>query len=298
MLRRAPLLAALLAVLALAVPATAGAGTAPHRDDPIVVIVGDVTVPAGKTVEGVFIAQGDARIAGRVDGDVMVASGDALVTGTIDGDLVTIDGQARLLRTARVGGDVRYSEERPVVSPLARVDGDVTDEDWSSAVDLLPFVGGFLIWLAVGVSFFILGGLLLLIAPRAADVLYERSRERVGPLIAIGIAILISLPIAAFVAAITLVGLPLAFGILLAMAPLVAVAYVAGAYVLGRAIVKAPRHRVLSFLAGLAILRALALVPILGIFVGLAAVVLGLGLIGAAIGAAREPATAAGTPDS
>ena len=226
----------------------------------------------------------------------MVLSGDALVSGTIEGDLVTAAGQARLLRTAEVGGDVRYSDQRPVVSPLARVDGDVTDEDWSSAVDFLPFVGGFLIWLALGVSFFLLGGLLLLTAPRAADALYERSRERVGPLIAIGIAILIALPIAAFLAAITVLGLPLAFGIMLAMAPLVAVAYVAAAYALGRAIVKAPRHRFLSFLAGLAILRALAFVPILGLFVGLAAVIFGLGLIGAAIGAAREPAVAARNP--
>ena len=64
------------------------------------------------------------------------------------------------------------------------------------------------------------------------------------------------------------------------------------AWALGRVIVKPPRERILSFLAGLAILRALALVPILGLLVWLAAVIVGLGLIGAAIGAAREPAAA------
>jgi hypothetical protein len=287
--RPATFVAALLAVLALALPVGASAGTSSHADDAIVVIVGDVTVPAAKTVEGVFIANGDARIEGRVDGDVVVLSGDALVSGAIDGDLTVASGHARLTRTARVGGDVRYGDERPTVSPLARVDGDVTDEDWTSSVDLLPLFGGFVIWLSVGFSFLVLGCLLLLMAPRAGDYLEARSRERAGPTIAIGIAILIALPVAAFVAAVTVLGIPLAIGALLAMVPLCVLAYTVAAYVLGRRLVQAPRNRILAFLAGLAILRVAALVPILGIFVGLAAVVFGLGLIGVAIGAARDP---------
>jgi hypothetical protein len=300
-LDRTRLLIALLALLALALPASASAGTQASGDDPIVVIVGDVTVPAGKTVGGVFIAHGDARIAGRVDGDVVVFSGNALVAGKIDGDLVTVDGTARLLRTAHVTGDVRYGSDHPDVSGMARVNGDVTNEDWSDAVDVLPFLGGFLIWLAVGVSTLLLGLFLLLISPRAAEAVRAQSRERVGPTIAIGIAIVIGLPIAAVLAAIVLVGIPLAIGIMLALAPLCAVAYAASAYVLGRALVKPPRGQILAFLAGLALLRAAALVPILGLLVGLAAVVFGLGMIGAAIGAARkqpEPEVAAQIPGS
>ena len=63
---------------------------------------------------------------------------------------------------------------------------------------------------------------------------------------------------------------------------------------------KAPRDRFLAFLAGIAILRAAALVPFVGIFVGLAALIVGLGLIGAAIGAAREASSPAPaqSPDS
>jgi len=53
--------------------------------------------------------------------------------------------------------------------------------------------------------------------------------------------------------------------------------------------VKEPKGRIWAFLTGLAILRLLALVPVLGFLVGLAAAIFGLGLIGAAIGAAREP---------
>jgi cytoskeletal protein CcmA (bactofilin family) len=288
-MRRVGLLA--LIVLSLfALPAAASAApTAGHDEDAIVVISGDVTVPRGETVDGIVVASGDVRLAGRVDGDVILFSGDALIGGRIDGDLVTFGGQARLLPRAYVGGDVHYADERPIVPGNAIVRGDVTEEDWNDSLELLPFIGAFALWLGLTVSMAILGILMLLIAPRAAEALSARSRERIGPVIAIGIAIAICLPLAGGIAAITVVGLPLAFLLLLALLPLAALAYVAGAYALGRRVAGSSRGQIWAFLAGLAILRALALIPILGFLVGLAAVIFGFGLIGAAIGAAREP---------
>ncbi|HEU4945230.1 MAG TPA: hypothetical protein VFT10_08715, partial [Solirubrobacterales bacterium] len=203
-----------------------------------------------------------------------------------------IAGQARLLPRASVGGDLIYGDERPRVASTATVAGSIEKEDWPGSIGLFPFIGAFVFWLAMSISAAVLGTLLLLIAPRAADAVFAQARERIGPTIAIGIAILIVLPLAALLAAITIVGLPLGIGIGLALLPLAAIAYVTSAWALGRAIVKPPRGRILAFLAGLAILRALALVPILGVLVWLAAVVVGLGLIGGAIGAARKPAEA------
>lgn len=276
--------------MVLAAPAAAStASTGGKAGDPIVVVAGDVTVARGETVDGVFIASGDARIAGDVDGDVIVLSGDVIVSGRIDGDLFTAGGEARLLPSAEVTGDVGYGDEHPQVSVDARVHGDVSKQNWPELGGVLSWVGGLIVWLAVSFSLLVLGALLLLIAPRAADALEARSREKIGPAIAIGIAILIVLPLTAVIAAVTLVGLPLALGIGLALLPLGAVAYLASAYALGRRILKPPRQRMLSFLAGVAILRLAALVPFLGALVGLAALVFGLGLIGAAIGAAREP---------
>jgi hypothetical protein len=293
-------LAALLATLVLAAPATAGAAsTGGSEDEAVVVIVGDVSVPRGETVDGIFVGSGDVRIAGEVSGDVVVLSGDVVLAGRIDGSLFTAAGKARLLPSAEVTGDVEYGDEHPQVAFDARVHGDVSEQDFPDPNGLLLWIGG--LWLAIGLSAWALGALLLLIAPRAADALEARSRGRTGPTIAIGIAILIVLPLAALLAAVTVLGLPLALGIVLSLLPLGAIAYVVSAYVLGRRLVKPPRHRMLSFLAGLALLRLLEIVPILGGLVSLAAVVFGLGLIGGAIGAAREPsgpAPPARSPDS
>jgi cytoskeletal protein CcmA (bactofilin family) len=273
--------------MALAAP-TAGAAASAESDAAIVVVSGDVSVERGETVDGVFLASGDARIAGEVAGDVIVLSGDVLLSGRIDGDLFTAGGTARLLPSAEVTGDVGYGDEHPRIALDARVHGDVSKQDLPDLGGLFVGVSAFLIWLAVTLSLLILGALLLLIAPRAADALEARSRERLGPTIAIGIAVLIALPVLAFIAAITLVGLPLAVGVGLALLPLGAVAYVVSAYALGRRMVEAPRHRMLAFLAGLGALRIAAFVPILGPVVSIAALIFGLGLIGAAIGAARE----------
>jgi hypothetical protein len=294
-LRRLAPLAALLVFLALAPPALAGVASAGDQDndDPIVVVTGDVEVARGETVGGVYVGSGDATIAGRVDGNVIVFSGDVLVSGTIEGDLFTASGKARLLPSAEVTGDVSYADQYPDVSAAARVHGDVGKEDVPEIGGLVSALGGFLVWLAVSVSMAVLGLLLLLLSPRAADAIQARARERIGPTIAIGIAIMIALPIGAVIAAVTVLALPLAIGVLLALAPLGSVAYVAAGWALGRRLLKPPRDRYLAFLLGIAILRALALLPVVGLLIGLAALIVGLGLIGAAIGAARAPASPA-----
>jgi hypothetical protein len=90
---------------------------------------------------------------------------------------------------------------------------------------------------------------------------------------------LVGLPIVAVLAAITLLGIPFGIGLLLALGLIYSTGYVVGAWLLGRQLMKPPGSRVLAFLAGLAILRALALVPILAGIVGAVATVFGLGAL-------------------
>lgn len=288
---RLPLIA-LAALLIVAAPACAEPLSGKTDGDAIVVINGDVHVGSGETVDGVFIVNGDARIDGRVDGDVVLVAGDALIRGNVDGDVATIAGHARLLPAARVDGDLIYGDERPQVAPRAVVTGDTEKVGWDDSLGVLSFVAAFAFWLAVTISSAILGVLLLLLAPRAADAAIAQARSRFWTAVGIGAGVFIGLPLIAVVAAITLVGLPLAIGVGLALLPLAAIAYATGALALGRVMVKPPTSRILAFLAGLAILRLAALLPAIGALVWLGAVVVGLGLLGAAITAARTDSPA------
>jgi hypothetical protein len=281
------LAAAFLALLFLAAPAAAAPFGGGADEDAIVVVNGDVEVERGTVVDGVFVVSGDVLIAGRVDGDVVVLAGNVLLGGRVDGNLVATSGRTRLLPRARIGGDLIHGEERPLLAPTAVVRGEVEEVTWEDAFGLPLLIGALVFWLAVSISAAILGVLLLLIAPRAADAAFEQAETRFWTAVGIGAGIFVALPLIALLAAILVVGLPLAIGIGLALLPLAAVAYVTAAWALGRTLVKPPSDPILAFLAGLAILRAAALVPVLGLLVGLGAVIAGLGLLGAAIAAAR-----------
>ena len=280
------LLAALAALLALP-----GVASAQERDDDdtIVVITGGASVADGETVDGVYVLDGPVTIAGTVDGDLVVANGDTEISGEVTGDVTVLAKRAVIASGARIGGDVRYGDEEPEIASGAQIDGEVKKEDWSD-FPTTGWLGALALWLAITLSSLALGLLLLLIAPRAADAAYLQTRENPWGSVAAGLAIFVALPILAVLALVTLVGLPLGIAVLLALLPLGAIAYVTTLWVVGRLVLKPPRGRVASFLVGWAIFRVLALIPVLGIIVWLAAAVFGLGVLALALWRARSPA--------
>jgi hypothetical protein len=294
-LLRAWSITSLFAALALVLAFPGVAAADDRDDDTIVVITGGAIVAEGETVDGVVVVDGPVRIDGTVDGDVFVVSGDTEISGEVTGDVTVLAEPAVINSGARIGGDLRYGDEEPEIASGAEIDGEVSDEDWS---DLGPagFIGWLGFWFAVTLSSLALGLLLLLIAPRAADAAYRQARDGTWASAAAGLAIFILLPILAVLALATLVGLPLGIGLLLALLPLGAIAYVTTLWVVGRALVKPPRGRVVAFLAGWAIFSAIALIPFLGILAWLAATVFGLGVLGLALWRARSPATPPARP--
>lgn len=278
----------------LVVAATLGLAPAAEARDPgdaIVVITGDVDVARGETVGDIVVADGDVTVAGRVDGSVVAAAGDVRVGGTVDGDVVTFAGRLTVLPRARITDDVRYGDEKPIISPRATVEGDIEKEGWddvSGSLALAGLIGHLAFWLAISISTLVLGLLLLVIAPQAGDATIAAFKDRVGVSVAVGLGLFVSLPLIAVIAIATLVGLPLGLALLFALVPVWGVGYVAGCWLLGRRVVGPPRHRFTAFFAGWGILRAIALIPVIGWLFSLAALVVGLGALGLAIGDARQ----------
>ncbi len=272
-------LLALLLVFAV-LPATAAAADPEER----IVIKGPVLVDKDETAGDVVVVDGDVIVRGTVDGDLVVIKEDVTIRGTVTGDVFTGRGRATLGRRAHIEGDLRWARKRPDVTSGARVDGDHKRIDIEGVG--APFGAGIAIgwWIAVSVSSLLLGILLLLLAPRAADAVRKAGGS---PLAAFlwGIVLLILLPILAVLALVTVVGIPLGVGLLLVLPPLLSIAYVTTAWVLGRRFVTG--SRILAFLAGLVVLRLLALVPFLGGLVWFLATVFGLGALFVALRRAR-----------
>jgi hypothetical protein len=186
-----------------------------------------------------------------------------------------------------------------VLARGVRVADEISNEDWADAAsgwDWVSYIGS---WLAVSVSTLIVGGLLVLPAPAALYAAERTVRERLGYTDAWGVAIAIGVPVLAVLELVSLVGIPFGVALLLAAVPVLLVAYVTSAWLVGRRVL---RNRSTStwaaLLAGWAILRGLALIPVVGALVGLAATVVGLGALAVALWRARRPGAPAAQPEA
>jgi cytoskeletal protein CcmA (bactofilin family) len=282
-----------MSVLAALLLATASASAATDQ----VVITGGAVIPAGQTAGDVVVVDGPVTIAGHATGDVVAVSGPVRVNGRVDGDLITVSDRAFLAPTASVGGDLLYGDKRPVLASGAHVGGTIGKENWSDAANGGGWVSRLGWWLAVSVSTLIVGVLLVWLAPGAVSAAERAVRDHLGATVGWGVAIAIGVPLLAILALVTLVGIPFGIALLLAAIPVLLIAYATSAWIVGHRLLRSRSAGPwVALLAGWAILRVLALIPVAGGIVWLVATVMGLGALTVALWHARRPGALAPRP--
>ena len=265
------------ALLALA-PTASAQGEESDDVEAMVVLTGRALVQADDTLETVVIFDGPAVVDGTVDEAVVAFNGDVRVNGTVEEDVVAFNGRVTVTSNGRVGGDV-VSRQTAVVEAGGTVAGDVRRfdprvfDEWFGVITRLAW------WLAVGVSALLLGLLVLWLAPRVVDVTSDVARRATGPVVGWGLVALLAGPLVAVMLMVTLVGIPLGLYLLAALGVVSVLGYTTCAWIVGRLLVRQPRGRTPAFLAGLAVLRILALVPILGGLAWFAAAIVGTGAL-------------------
>jgi hypothetical protein len=260
-----------------------------------VVLTGGAYIAEGQSFEDVVIFDGLASIQGEVRGDLVVFHGDVEVAGAVHGDVIVFDGDVTVRSGATIGGDLATTREA-VIEEGAAIEGETRkpSKDFFRPVEV--FAARVALWITATVSLLLLGLLLLGLAPRPMDRVAATWQSSKGSAALWGVILLVGLPLGAVLAMVTIVGIPLGVGVLLALGLLYSIGYVAGAWALGRSLVPAPRARSVSFLAGFAIVRLLGLIPIVGGIVSTVVLVFGLGLLIVSIWRARAETTAAPVP--
>ena len=300
------IIAAALLAAALGGPftATAAAGVDLHfdvgRTGDRYVLRGPVDLKAGEVARSIVVGHGPVTIrrGATVTDDLVVADGPLEIAGTVRGRVVTLGDRAVVTRTAVIGDGIRWASDEPVVAPGAQVSGGIKELDWKGNTS--PVIPAIAWWLAMSISTLVLGLLLLWLAPRAAETTAALMRDGGwGPALGVGFVLLIGLPLLALLALATVVGIPFAIGLTLAFVPLAAVGYVTGAWVLGRRMVgPPPDRRFVAFLAGWAVLRVAALVPVLGALVFFVTALFGAGALAWALLRSRREGGATGGPEA
>jgi len=280
----------LLAVpLLLAVTATGGGGdaaSAPALDLEAgsvarrqIVAVGRDVVVAGSALAGVTVLDGDARVSGEIVGDLTVLGGDVelAATGTVRGDVFVLGGELHAAPGARL-------DQRAVVYPnlsrawLTLLEGPSLGLAATSPLVLAAKLGLAAAWLALTLLLFATGA-------RAVAATSDAVREEplhcfaaglVGVLAVVVSALFLSAVLPALVS-LPLLGLAVLAALLAKLWGMVAVFHALGAWLARRL---ARRRRVLALhaaVAGLVVLAAVKLVPILGLWVWTAASLVGVG---------------------
>jgi hypothetical protein len=237
---------------------------APESPPEQVILSGDVLVAKGHVVGEVVVFQGSATVNGVVEGDVVVLSGQITVAGQVSGDVIAVDGDVRLLGTAQIAGDVRAG--RTVTAHKdAQVGGSVRQHARFTLASTLDVLGGLLASAAMAVSIVLAGLLLLLLAPRGADRIASAARTAPFASSGWGIALLVVLPMVAVAATASILGIPFGLALLLGLGLLWLLGLGATTFVIGRAVIHAPRSRVGALFVGWAIGSVVGLVPVLNL---------------------------------
>ncbi|MGI9590630.1 MAG: zf-HC2 domain-containing protein [Myxococcota bacterium] len=248
------------------------------------------TLAAGAKVERDTAALIESAVLeGTVGRDLFLGGDDGELRGTVGRNVMAWLERLALLDGARVGGDVDATipeGEEVEISSGARIAGELVTGAPSDhrGRGLARYTEpGFYVWLAVNLAgAFAVGMLLRLLLPAIFEVRVETPGAFLRTL-GVGFIVLVAMPAALLVMAVTLVGIPLALiGLGLYLASLY-VGSIVVAGLVGMTVVH-PRSEGwgafgLALLAGLALTIVAANTPFVGILIKILVVLLGLGLI-------------------
>lgn len=247
---------------------------------------------SGFTGRDTFIAGNAVTISGTCQRNVFIAASNVIIGGKIGGDVYISADQITISSTAEISGQLHYNSDAKIGAPAFILsDADVTPSDTDSqngtqvresAKDtvlgkLKSGVSGYLGLILVAFMFLWITPLWKKIDGKYTGAPFSKYACTFG----IGFAVLAGVPLASIILMITGIGIRAALILLFTYAALIAaspiiIGFIAGSLILRRAFKLKPCYY--SELAlGLAIYKAVSLIPVLSFICGVIAIPFGVG---------------------
>jgi hypothetical protein len=259
-----------------------------------------ITAPVSGNVR---IAGGDITVTGNVGGKLAVAGGHVKLDGPVAGNATISGGTLDLGPNARISGKLAFNGGHLDQDPAAQVVGGVVRSarhrhEWDGEEHGHGIARA--IWT---VGLMLLAGIIAGALPGPVRRMQEEFRTQPWLATLLGIVALICIPIAAVLVMITIIGIPLGLLAIMGYVALILIGYVASSVMVSGLLLDRYKSDVASQTAwrvGAAVLAMLVIssaahVPFVGHFIGLVALVIGVGAIVAAI-MHRRSASATPTP--
>jgi cytoskeletal protein CcmA (bactofilin family) len=267
--------------------------------------------PKSEVAGNLSVAGGQVRLLGTIGGHVQAAGGRLLIDGPVGGDVIATSGRVVLGPNARIAGKLRHRSGELERDAAAQVSGGVEPllprlrrGEKASAAEpaaAAPRERGWAFPVGLWtVGLMLLAALLLAMAPVASTHVTRTWREKIGSSLLAGFALLVCVPVAVLLFAITIIGIPVAIALLASYLTLIAIAYVASAVGAGDWALQRWRQadaaklgwRIGAACVALVVLALLTSLPWLSALVTFFAVIAGLGAIVLAV-FGRSPRLAA-----
>ena len=257
---------------------------------------------AGKIGGSLTIFVESLNLEGNLGRDLMAFGKHVTVSGKIGGDIREKGSELTITSGGEVGGRIHYEGDNPAeVSPKAKLASPV---EFKKLVHKHEYRDAhYYVWRVIWTAAFVLFGMVLvLLAPRFARETISAA-ELYGAPIGLGILVFFGVPIAAVIACVTVVGIPLGiftigFWLLMLCCAELIVGAVVGNWILGRATDTWGMigRMALGFVIVRIIYTPLSQVHVLGLLAGLGIWMWGMGAISLAIYRRFQPVIAPGVP--
>jgi cytoskeletal protein CcmA (bactofilin family) len=240
---------------------------------------GSVTLDSTADIaRNAYFVGGNVWVNGTVRGFLLASAGNVTLNGTVGRDVEVRGDELHVGPHAVITGSLRYRVPagKVHIDPAARISGTVTALPVSRGHSLT-----FWLWT---LGFLVVGVVVVALLPRFTAEAAEIIPHRPVRAALIGLGWLFLVPFAIFIAAVTVIGAPLAivaalvYGIVLYLSTIPFAVWL-GRLLLGARVHAGRRGVILSFLVGGILVLAVQLIPLIGpLFAGVAAC-LGLGAI-------------------
>jgi len=240
---------------------------------------GSVTLDSTADIaRNAYLVGGNVWVNGAVRGNLLASAGNVTLNGTVGRDVEVRGGELRVGPHAVITGNLRYRVPagKVHIDSAARISGTVT---------ALPISRGWSLtrWLWT-LGFLVVGAVVVALLPRFTERTAETIPGRPVRSGLVGLGAFILIPFAIFIAAVTVIGLPLAIATALLYGVVVYLSSVPVALWVGRLLLGARgragrQGALLSFLVGGILVLVVQVIPVVGPIVMGVAVCVGFGAI-------------------
>ena len=255
------------------------------------IAAGNVTLTRRANVAGrAWIAGGNVIMNGKIGKDLEIRAGKVVIDGEVNGDTHIMAREIDVLSGANLNGSLSYFGERAVrIDPQARVAGAVTRETSKRDAFGQPRTSrsGWRFRLTWLLGFIVAGTLFVLIFPVFTRTVQQRLGSAPWPSLGVGAAVIFAVPVVAIALILTIIGIPVALGLLAVYGVVLLAGYLITADFIGERALEALRKdgaastawRIAALVCALVALALLGFVPFVGRLLVFAALLFGVGAL-------------------